>query len=226
MAGKAIYAALMAVQSELKAPKGQKNTFGNYSYRSAEDILEAVKPLLKENGLYLNISDEVVLIGDRYYVKATVTAVDIATGEAASSTAFAREAAEKKGMDASQVTGATSSYARKYALNALFGIDDTKDADTDEYARTGQSGANRGQSKTPAQAPAQEAPAQEAPQQNEIHVARQELSAEIKRIGATKEEVVTVCKRMFGKTSSADLTPAELKKLTSCLAAEIMAGAA
>lgn len=221
MAGKAIYAALMAVQSELKAPKGQKNTFGNYSYRSAEDILEAVKPLLKENGLYLNISDEVVLIGDRYYVKATVTAVDIATGEAASSTAFAREAAEKKGMDASQVTGATSSYARKYALNALFGIDDTKDADTDEYARTGQSGANRGQSKTPAQAPAQE-----APQQNEIHVARQELSAEIKRIGATKEEVVTVCKRMFGKTSSADLTPAELKKLTSCLAAEIMAGAA
>lgn len=226
MAGKAIYAALMAVQSELKAPKGQKNTFGNYSYRSAEDILEAVKPLLKENGLYLNISDEVVLIGDRYYVKATVTAVDIATGEAASSTAFAREAAEKKGMDASQVTGATSSYARKYALNALFGIDDTKDADTDEYARTGQSGANRGQSKTPAQAPAQEAPAQEAPQQNEIHVARQELSAEIKRIGATKEEVVTVCKRMFGKTSSADLTPAELKKLTSCLAVEIMAGAA
>ena len=221
MAGKAIYAALMAVQSELKAPKGQKNTFGNYSYRSAEDILEAVKPLLKENGLYLNISDDVVLIGDRYYIKATVTAVDIATGEAASSTAFAREAAEKKGMDASQVTGATSSYARKYALNALFGIDDTKDADTDEYARTGQSGANRGQSKTPAQAPAQE-----APQQNEIHVARQELSAEIKRIGATKEEVVTVCKRMFGKTSSADLTPAELKKLTSCLAAEIMAGAA
>lgn len=221
MAGKAIYAALMAVQSELKAPKGQKNTFGNYSYRSAEDILEAVKPLLKANGLYLNISDEVVLIGDRYYVKATVTAVDIATGEAASSTAFAREAAEKKGMDASQVTGATSSYARKYALNALFGIDDTKDADTDEYARTGQSGANRGQSKTPAQAPAQE-----APQQNEIHVARQELSAEIKRIGATKEEVVAVCKRMFGKTSSADLTPAELKKLTSCLAAEIMAGAA
>ena len=216
MAGKAIYAALMAVQSELKAPKGQKNTFGNYSYRSAEDILEAVKPLLKENGLYLNVSDEVVLIGDRYYVKATVTAVDIATGEAASSTAFAREAAEKKGMDASQVTGATSSYARKYALNALFGIDDTKDADTDEYTRTGQSGANQEQAK--AQMPTQA--------QDDTHAARQELSAEIKRIGATKEEVVTVCRRMFGKTSSADLTPTELKKLTSCLAAEIMAGAA
>lgn len=212
MAGKAIYAALMAVQSELKAPKGQKNTFGNYSYRSAEDILEAVKPLLKENGLYLNIADEVVLIGDRYYIKATVTAVDIATGEAASSTAFAREAAEKKGMDAAQVTGATSSYARKYALNALFGIDDTKDADTDEYARTGQSGAREGQAR--------------AKPPDDTRAARQELSAEIKRIGATKEEVVTVCKRMFGKTSSADLTPAELKKLTSCLAAEIMAGAA
>lgn len=216
MAGKAIYAALMAVQSELKAPKGQKNTFGNYSYRSAEDILEAVKPLLKVNGLYLNISDEVVLIGDRYYVKATVTAVDIATGEAASSTAFAREAAEKKGMDASQVTGATSSYARKYALNALFGIDDTKDADTDEYTRTGHSGANQGQAKE--QPPAQT--------QDDTHAARQELSAEMKRLGVTKEEVVAVCVKLFGKSSSANLSVAEMRKLTSCLAAEIMAGAA
>ena len=216
MAGKAIYAALMAVQSELKAPKGQKNTFGNYSYRSAEDILEAVKPLLKVNGLYLNISDEVVLIGDRYYVKATVTAVDIATGEAASSTAFAREAAEKKGMDASQVTGATSSYARKYALNALFGIADTKDADTDEYTRTGHSGANQGQAKE--QPPAQT--------QDDTHAARQELSAEMKRLGVTKEEVVAVCVKLFGKSSSANLSVAEMRKLTSCLAAEIMAGAA
>ena len=212
MAGKAIYAALMAVQSELKAPKGQKNTFGNYSYRSAEDILEAVKPLLKENGLYLNIADTVELIGDRYYIKATVKVVDIATGESESSTAYAREQADKKGMDVAQVTGATSSYARKYALNALFGIDDTKDADTDEYTRTGQSGAREEQAK--------------APPPNDTHAARQELSAEMKRVGATKEEIVAVCKRMFGKTSSADLTPTELKKLTSCLAAEIMAGAA
>lgn len=212
MAGKAIYSALMAVQSELKAPKGQKNTFGNYSYRSAEDILEAVKPLLKENGLYLNIADTVELIGDRYYIKATVKVVDIATGESESSTAYAREQAEKKGMDVAQVTGATSSYARKYALNALFGIDDTKDADTDEYTRTGQSGAREEQAK--------------APPPDDTHAARQELSAEMKRVGATKEEIVAVCKRMFGKTSSADLTPTELKKLTSCLAAEIMAGAA
>ena len=221
MAGKTIYAALMAVQSELKAPKGQENTFGKYRYRSAEDILEAVKPLLKTNGLYLRISDTVELIGDRYYVKATVTAVDIATGAAESATAYAREQSEKKGMDAAQVTGATSSYARKYALNALFGIDDTKDADTDEYARTEQSGANQGQSKIPAQAVAQE-----APQQDEMHAARQELSAEMKRIGATKEEVVAVCIKLFGKSSLTNLSVAEMKKLTANLSAEIMAGAA
>ena len=219
MAGKAIYAALMAVQSELKAPKGQENTFGKYRYRSAEDILEAVKPLLKANGLYLRISDAVELIGDRYYVKATVTVVDIATGDAESATAYAREQAEKKGMDAAQVTGATSSYARKYALNALFGIDDTKDADTDEYTRTGRSGANQGQAKA-------QPSAQKASQQDEMHAARQELSAEMKRIGATKEEVVAVCIKLFGKSSSATLSVAEMKKLTASLAAEIMAGAA
>ena len=220
MAGKAIYTALMAVQSELKAPKGQKNTFGNYSYRSAEDILEAVKPLLKVNGLYLNISDEVVLIGDRYYVKATVTVVDIATGEAASSTAFAREAAEKKGMDASQVTGATSSYARKYALNALFGIDDTKDADTDEYARTGQSGAREEQAK------AHPPELTQTSAVTGIHAAMKELTAEMQRIHASKEKVAEVCRKLFGKASSRELTEEQLKKLTSCLAAEIMAGAA
>ena len=220
MAGKAIYAALMAVQSKLKAPKGQKNTFGNYSYRSAEDILEAVKPLLKVNGLYLNISDEVVLIGDRYYVKATVTAVDIATGEAASSTAFAREAAEKKGMDASQVTGATSSYARKYALNALFGIDDTKDADTDEYARTGQSGAREEQAK------AHPPELTQTSAVTGIHAAMKELTAEMQRINATKEEVAGICRKLFGKASSRELTEEQLRKLTSCLAAEIMVGAA
>mgnify|MGYP000843598006 FL=1 len=222
MAGKAIYAALMAVQSELKAPKGQKNTFGNYSYRSAEDILEAVKPLLKVNGLYLNISDEVVLIGDRYYVKATVTAADIATGESESSTAYAREQAEKKGMDAAQVTGATSSYARKYALNALFGIDDTKDADTDEYTRTGRSGANQEQAKKQEQPPTQ---AQTAAI-NDVHVAMKELTAEMQRINATKEEVAGICRKLFGKASSRELTAEQLRKLTANLAAEIMAGAA
>ena len=222
MAGKAIYAALMAVQSELKAPKGQNNTFGNYRYRSAEDILEAVKPLLKENGLYLRISDTVELIGDRYYIKATVTAVDIATGEAESATAYAREQAEKKGMDAAQVTGATSSYARKYALNALFGIDDTKDADTDEYARTGQSGAREGQAKEKTPSPEQT----QTSTVNDVHAAMKELTAEMERIHASKEEVAGICRKLFGKASSRELTAEQLRKLTANLAAEIMAGAA
>lgn len=119
---------LAVIQKELKAPKGQLNKFGNYNYRSCEDIVEAVKPLL--NGLTLTISDEVVNIGTRYYVKATATLSD---GESnISVSAFAREAEEKKGMDSAQVTGACSSYARKYALNGLFAIDDTKDADTQD----------------------------------------------------------------------------------------------
>lgn len=116
---------LNRIQKELKAPKGQKNTFGNYKYRSCEDILEAVKPLLGE--AILTITDDMVMLGDRYYVKATATLTD---GEqVAQASAFAREALDKKGMDTAQITGSTSSYARKYALNGLFCIDDTKDPD-------------------------------------------------------------------------------------------------
>ena len=119
---------LIAIQKALKAPKGQKNSFGNYNYRSCEDILEAVKPLCVENNCMLVISDEMVMLGDRFYVKATAT---IASGESVMAvSAYAREAETKKGMDVAQVTGASSSYARKYALNGLFCIDDTKDADT------------------------------------------------------------------------------------------------
>lgn len=126
---------LLNIQQELKAPKGQKNTFGNYKYRSCEDILESVKPLLKDNKCILTISDTLENIGDRYYIKATAKLTDIESGETFENVAYAREEENKKGMDASQVTGATSSYARKYALNGLFAIDDTKDADTDEYAQ-------------------------------------------------------------------------------------------
>ncbi|EPH8537592.1 ERF family protein [Escherichia coli] len=122
---------LWTIQQTLNAPKNQRNNFGGYSYRSAEDILEAVKPLLQNVTLTLN--DEIVLIGDRYYVKATATLSD---GEdAIAVTAYAREEENKRGMDASQLTGATSSYARKYALNGLFCIDDAKDPDTDAYAK-------------------------------------------------------------------------------------------
>lgn len=119
---------IVAIQSELKAPKGQYNSFGKYNYRSCEDILEGVKPLLTKHGLVLTIQDSIDLIGDRFYVKATATITD--GKEQLSTSAYARECLDKKGMDASQVTGATSSYARKYALNGLLAIDDTKDADT------------------------------------------------------------------------------------------------
>lgn len=123
------------IQQQLKAPKSQRNNYGGYNYRSAEDILEAVKPLLE--GITLTLDDEVVLIGDRFYIKATATLSD---GEdEIKATAFAREEKEQKGMSAGQLTGATSSYARKYCLNGLFCIDDAKDLDSDAYAKqTGQ----------------------------------------------------------------------------------------
>ncbi|EGO7717963.1 ERF family protein [Enterococcus faecalis] len=124
---------LIAVQTALKAPKGQYNSFGKYKYRSAEDILNAVKPLNAEQGLLLTLSDEPLLIGDWHYIKATATITDGIIKE--SFTAYARESLTKKGMDDSQITGTASSYARKYALNGLYLIDDTKDADTDEYKK-------------------------------------------------------------------------------------------
>jgi len=119
---------LQEIQSKLKAPKGQRNTFGGYNYRSCEDILEALKPVLAEYGAAVLLSDEIVQMGTRWYVKATATLKT--EKESISVTAFAREAENRKGMDESQITGSASSYARKYALNGLFGIDDTKDADT------------------------------------------------------------------------------------------------
>jgi len=118
---------LIAIQSELKAPKNQRNNFGNYQYRSAEDILEALKPLLKAHNCYLTLSDELVNVGDRYYIKATATIYSEKTS--VSVTAYAREEESKKGMDGSQISGASSSYSRKYSLNGLFLIDDTKDSD-------------------------------------------------------------------------------------------------
>lgn len=128
-----VYEKLSKVQSELKAPKGQYNSFGKYKYRSCEDILEAVKPLNAKHGVVLTVGDEVLEISNRFYVKATATFVDIESGEKIINTALAREDDAKKGMDGSQITGTASSYARKYCLNGLYCIDDTKDADTDEY---------------------------------------------------------------------------------------------
>ncbi len=148
---------LLSIQSELKAPKNQRNTFGNYNYRSAEDILEALKPLLLKHEATIIINDDLVVLGEhqpilyqedvydsksknmvkvnkvvsdqRFYIKSTVTFIDLETGEKVETSAFAREEENKKGMDGSQITGTASSYARKYALNGMFAIDDTKDSD-------------------------------------------------------------------------------------------------
>lgn len=133
METKKIYEKLAKVQAELKAPKGQFNSFGKYHYRSQEDILEAVKPILSRQGMTINLTDDIVLVGERYYVKSTATVSD--GTDTISVTAFAREPSEKKGMDESQITGTASSYARKYALNGLFAIDDTKDSDAEEQPK-------------------------------------------------------------------------------------------
>lgn len=120
---------LIAIQSELKAPKSQFNKFGGYKYRNAEGILEAVKPLLNKQKCTLTITDDIVMVGNRIYVKATAT-IKNEKGECETTTGWAREEETKKGMDGSQITGASSSYARKYALNGLFAIDDNADSDT------------------------------------------------------------------------------------------------
>ena len=124
-----VYEKLMTVQTKLRAPKSNYNSFGKYSYRSCEDILEALKPLLAEVGAIVNISDEVKLIGDRFYVEATAMFLDCETGDSVVSRALAQEGDIPKGMSAAQSTGSVSSYARKYALNGLFAIDDNKDDD-------------------------------------------------------------------------------------------------
>ena len=131
-----VYKKLLEVQKELKVPKNQRNTFGNYNYRSAEDILEALKPILAKYEADVFLSYKIIVMENLWtYVEATATFVDIETGENTCTTGYAREAETKKGMDPSQITGSASSYAGKYALNGMFLIDDTKDADTDEHYR-------------------------------------------------------------------------------------------
>ena len=164
MESTSIYAALAAVQSELKAPKGQMNTFGGYRYRSCEDILEAVKPILKAHDLLLTLSDEPKVLEGWHYIEATAK-LESLDGGCISVKAYAREPEQKTKMDAAQVTGTSSSYARKYALNGLFCSDDTKDADTDEYhAAEGRNpaGVNKPQ-KQPAQKREAPAPKRNAP---------------------------------------------------------------
>lgn len=162
---------LLAVQTALKAPKNQYNSFGKYKYRNCEDILEAVKPLLKKHDLILRVSDSVKLIGERYYIEAHAAIYDARSDSrdfvVLECAGFARESDDKKGMDASQVTGAASSYARKYALNGLFLIDDTKDADSDESTA-------KAQAKTPAKTQAS-APKGDSTAAERLHAVKIEL---------------------------------------------------
>ena len=215
---KAVLERLLNVQHELKAPKGQRNSFGNYNYRSAEDILEAVKPLLTKYSLLQTITDEVVLIGDRYYIKATVTLYDaeigvsqnvgVVSNSTVTVSAYAREADQKKGMDEAQVTGSASSYARKYALNGLYAIDDTKDADTDEYQSAQQlQTASKPQPKKKTQ-----------PKKSEAHKTIEAAFnvAIVKNNGDEKAATVmmqVLMKEKFPGKSSKDLTEEEAKAL-------------
>lgn len=153
---------LIAIQSELKAPKSQFNKFGGYKYRKAEDILEAVKPLLNKQKCTLTITDDIVMVGNRIYVKATAT-IKNEKGEFETTTGWAREEETKKGMDGSQITGASSSYARKYALNGLFAIDDNADSDTTNDGQH-QAAQQQTQTQQPTAQPSQAAKQQASPQ--------------------------------------------------------------
>ena len=186
---------LNKIQTELHAPKGQFNKFGNYKYRSCEDILEGIKPLLKETGAILTISDEVVQVGDRYYIKATATLSDEESHVFA--TAFAREPESRKGMDDAQVSGATSSYARKYALNGLFCIDDAKDADT----------MDRPEEKK------KELPKPSEPTEEEIDEMKGELINLIKATFNSKEKFDLWCEKKGIKKPLKEMTYAELQTL-------------
>lgn len=182
---------LLAIQTKLKAPKGQYNSFGKYSYRSAEDILEAVKPLNAEQGVLLTITDEMKEIGGRVYVVATATVSD--GTDTLQVSAFAREPENKKGMDESQITGATSSYARKYALNGLYAIDDNKDADTDEHKQQ-QENAPKKQQKQQAQKQQQQQ--EKAFTEQELHELVEKYVRNIEALGVDRAKLIEfVCNK-------------------------------
>lgn len=182
---------LLAIQTKLKAPKGQYNSFGKYSYRSAEDILEAVKPLNAEQGVLLTITDEIKEIGGRVYVVATATVSD--GTDTLQVSAFAREPENKKGMDESQITGATSSYARKYALNGLYAIDDNKDADTDEHKQQQENAPKKQQAQKQQQKQQQQA---KEPTEQELHEIVEKYVRNIEALGVDRAKLIEfVCNK-------------------------------
>ncbi len=197
---------LLAIQSEIKVPKSQYNAFGKYSYRSCEDILEAIKPLAAKHNCVLKIHDEIEFISGRFYVKAIATLTDCETGEIVVAFAWAREEETKKGMDAAQITGSTSSYARKYALNGLFCLDDTKDADAtnkhDKEEKPEPAASDSRQSK--------EEIAKEA--------AKKSLIATVKKLKYTDTFVKAFREAKFkGTTSINDLTAEQIAELEEAL---------
>lgn len=198
-----IYEKLSNIQNELKAPKSQFNKFGGYKYRSCEDILEAVKPICKKNETTLVISDTLENIGDRYYIKATATLYNNEPDKNGAiqkieNTAYAREEESKKGMDGSQITGTASSYARKYALNGLFNIDDTKDADTDEFTKQTQVDDNKKISKTQIEG----------------------LNKSIENAGI-KDEVVELILSQYGYSSTSEIQQKDYMQLVSDLKSSV-----
>lgn len=179
-----VYEKLINVQCELKAPKGQYNSFGKYHYRSCEDILEGLKPALSKNKATLVLSDSIEIVNGRFYVKATATFIDTQNGDKIENCAYARESEIKKGMDDSQITGATSSYARKYALNGLFLIDDTKDADSEEYQNQQDNAKTKTTKKNdPAQQP--------VPQKTEEQLNQEMIDKTDKRLVPTDDNVMS-----------------------------------
>lgn len=203
---KTITERLLAVQVELKAPKGQYNKFGKYKYRSCEDILEAAKPVLKKNGLTLTLNDSIVEVGERIYVKARATITDGTTSVSAD--AYAREPESKKGMDSSQITGTASSYARKYALNGLFLIDDTKDADSNEQHKQTQA--------APKQAPVQQAQTADA-----LEPIRALFPTFRDVCGYTNEQATSSICAIVGATSMSEIAPDAVPDICARMQASI-----
>lgn len=185
---------LAQIQQSLKAPKNQYNKFGDFHYRSLEDILEALKPLLKETKCILVINDEIVLIGGRFYVKATATLYDLESGEHVAATAYAREDESRPKMDVSQVTGSSSSYARKYALNGLFLIDDVKDADTRDNSK-----------------PDDKKPEQKKPKAKEV-ITESQVTDLINKCSIDKVDVKKVC-RLYKVKGLTDLSQTQYQNI-------------
>ena len=196
-----VYEKLLDIQNELKAPKSQYNNYGKYNYRNCEDILEAVKPICKKHKAVVFLSDKLVINGERHYIEATATFVDVETNETIEVTAYAREEESKKGMDGSQVTGASSSYARKYALNGLFDVDDTKDSDFTN-TKNNQSD-NRNQNEKP----------NEAKQEDVFSEINNAISSYSKQSGMKTKDVVDCIEKQIGEKLNRSLSQERLESV-------------